>query len=202
MNEHADGWHEVVRQRITESIEAKQRLLDDETQLDLIVAMAAALASAVGIGNKVLVFGNGGSAADAQHIAAELLGRYLLERRSLPAVALADCSAAVTAIGNDYGYADVFSRQISGLGVPGDVAIGISTSGTSVNVIRAIETARSKGLTTMALTGAGDSPLKELSDFCLSVPTSDTPRIQECYMVVAHTICELVERTLESPFAG
>jgi D-sedoheptulose 7-phosphate isomerase len=196
-NALADEWQRVVRQRIRENIETTERLLHDPACVCLIARMAEAVARAVESGKKVLIFGNGGSAADAQHISAELLGRYLLDRRALPAVALADCSAAVTAIGNDYAYADIFSRQISGLGAPGDVAIGISTSGTSLNVIRGLETARAKGLTTMALTGAREGPLSDLVDFCLKVPAPDTPRIQECYMVVAHTICELVERTLD-----
>jgi D-sedoheptulose 7-phosphate isomerase len=200
-NTLAEERQHVVRQRITENIETTERLLHDSACVWLIARMAEAVAKAVERGKKVLIFGNGGSAADAQHISAELLGRYLLDRRALPAVALADCSAAVTAIGNDYAYADIFSRQISGLGAPGDVAIGISTSGTSVNVIRGLQTARANGLTTMALTGAREGPLSELADFCLKVPTPDTPRIQECYMVVAHTICELVEQTLDPPGA-
>jgi D-sedoheptulose 7-phosphate isomerase len=197
-----EEWQRVVRQRIRESIETAERLLDDQDLVRLIVRMAHALAAAVADGKKVLVFGNGGSAADAQHITAELLGRYALDRRSLPAVALADSSAAVTAIGNDYDYIDIFSRQISGLGAPGDIAIGISTSGKSPNVIRGIQTARAKGLTTMALTGARDGPLTQGSDYCLMLPASETPRVQECYMVVAHTICELVERTLEPSAEG
>jgi D-sedoheptulose 7-phosphate isomerase len=190
------GWQAVARKRIREHVATTERLLGNPDVVTMIARMAEVISGAVTNGSKVLLFGNGGSAADAQHIAGELVGRYLVDRRPLPAIALGDCGAAVTAIANDYEYADVFSRQISGLGAAGDVAVGISTSGTSPNVIRGMQTARVKGLTTMALTGARPGPLSELSDFCLHLPASDTPRVQECCMVVAHTICELVELTL------
>lgn len=192
-------WADLVRGRLTEHIEATNRLLEDDPSIQLIVAMASAVAEAVRRGNKILIFGNGGSAADAQHLAAELIGRYLFDRRPLPALALADSSASLTAIGNDYDYQDVFARQIEGLGAPGDVAIGLSTSGRSRNVIAALRMAQSRGLVTLALTGAHESPLAEVSDFCLRMPTSETPRVQECYMIAAHTICELVEETIVSP---
>ena len=129
---------------LTEHIDITRRLLEDDASIELIVAMATALADAVRTGNKVLIFGNGGSAADAQHLAAELVGRFLVDRRPFPALALADASAAVTAIGNDYGYQHVFARQVEGLGAPGDIAIAISTSGRSANVIQALRTARSR----------------------------------------------------------
>lgn len=200
-DESPDG-PSLVRKRLAEHIDTTRLLLDDEVSIELIVAMATAVADAVRTGNKVLIFGNGGSAADAQHLAAELVGRFLLDRRPFPALALADSSAAVTAIGNDYEYQHVFARQVEGLGAPGDVAIGISTSGRSANVIQALRMARSKGLVTMALTGAGQSQLAEVSDFCLRMPTSETPRVQECYMVAAHTMCELVEAAIVSSDAG
>jgi D-sedoheptulose 7-phosphate isomerase len=187
------GWPSLVRKRLTEHVDATRRLLDDDASIELIVSMASALAQALTSGSKVLIFGNGGSAADAQHLASELVGRFLVDRRPLPALALADSGASVTAIGNDYDYQHVFARQVEALGAPGDVAIGLSTSGRSANVIEALRTARSMGLVTMALTGARDSPLAQVSDFCLRMPTSETPRIQECYMVAAHTMCELVE---------
>lgn len=196
---HGNDSAALARRRINENIEAHRRLLLDGRAIDVVVLMAKTVAHALNAGKKLLIFGNGGSAADAQHIASELLGRYLIERRSLPALALADCSAAITAIGNDYDYGDVFARQLSGLGVAGDVALAISTSGTSTNVTRAVSTARSMGLTTIAITGAHDSPLLEMSDLCLRVPTFETPRIQECYMLVAHILCELVELSLAAP---
>jgi len=183
---------DVGRRRFGESADVKRRLAEPE-YVDTTVRIADAIAGALRAGGKVLVFGNGGSAADAQHIAAELLGRYMLERRSLPAIALADSSAAVTAIGNDYAYEDVFARPIEGLGAPGDVALGLSTSGSSPNVIRAMETAAAKGLVTIGMTGDGDCPLRDAVDICLSVPSTETPRIQEGYMLAAHTVCELVE---------
>ena len=201
MTEESPGWPALVRRRLTEHIDVTRRLLDDDASIDLIVAMATAVTEAVNAGNKVLIFGNGGSAADAQHLATELMGRFLVDRRALPAVAL-DSTAAVTAIGNDFDYPQVFARQVEGLGAPGDVAIGISTSGRSLNVIQALRTARSMGLVTMSLTGAGDSPLGEVSDFCLRVPTAETPRVQECYMVAAHTLCELVEAAIVSANAA
>jgi D-sedoheptulose 7-phosphate isomerase len=133
---------------------------------------------------------------DAGHLAAELLGRFYLERPALPAIALADTTAAMTAIGNDYGYDEVFARQLAGLGVAGDIAVGLSTSGNSTNVIRAFEQANQTGLVTVAFTGKEGGRSAEVAHHVLRMPTSDTPRIQECQMLVGHTICELVEREL------
>lgn len=161
--------------------------------------MAEVVWESVAAGNKLIIFGNGGSAADAQHLAAEFIGRYRLERPSMPALALADSSAALTAIANDYDYSTVFSRMIEGLGAPGDVALGISTSGQSANVAIGLDTARKRGLTTMAFTGASPGALAPFADFCLSIPASETARVQEGYMVVGHTLCELVEAHLASP---
>src|SRR5947209_16563485 len=165
---------EVVRRRFAESADVKRRLAEQH-YVDTTVRIADAISASLRGGGKVLVFGNGGSAADAQHIAAELLGRYMLERRSLPAIALADSSAAVTAIGNDYAYEDIFARPINGLGAPGDVALGLSTSGSSPNVLRAMERAAEKGLVTIGMTGDGDCPLREAVDICLSVPSTESP---------------------------
>jgi D-sedoheptulose 7-phosphate isomerase len=157
------------------------------------------IAAALREGGKLLLFGNGGSAADAQHIAAELLGRFLLDRPALPAVALADNSAALTAIANDYGYADVFARQVTGLGAPGDVALAISTSGDSANVLTGVAAARALGMGTIGLTGAGGGRLAAAVDVCIAVPADETPRIQEAHTVVGHVLCELVERELTIP---
>jgi D-sedoheptulose 7-phosphate isomerase len=192
----ADGpLGEVFRARIAESVAVKEALLAD-LAVETMAEIAAAALAALTAGHKILFFGNGGSAADAQHLAAELMGRFRLERRALPALALADNSSSVTAIANDYGYDDVFSRQIEGLADAGDVAIGISTSGRSANVIRGLETAAARGLTTVALTGSGGEALRAICDHCLCVPSTDTARIQECHMLVGHTLCEAVEAEL------
>jgi D-sedoheptulose 7-phosphate isomerase len=186
---------EVFRARIAESLSVREGLLADPA-LETMAGIAAAVAASLTAGHKILFFGNGGSAADAQHLAAELMGRFRLERRALPALALADNSSSVTAIANDYGYDDVFSRQIEGLGEAGDVAIGISTSGRSANVIRGLETAATRGMTTVALTGSGGETLRAVCDHCLCVPSTDTARIQECHMLVGHSLCEAVEAKL------
>jgi D-sedoheptulose 7-phosphate isomerase len=164
-----------------------------------IVATADAaerIAASLRAGGKVMFFGNGGSASDAGHLAAELLGRFALERRPLAAACLSDHTAATTAIGNDYGYDDVFARQLAGLGRPGDVAVGLSTSGSSANVVRALETARELGLVTVALTGASGGKVAAVVDVCIRVPSEDTPRVQELCMLLGHTLCELVEQDL------
>jgi D-sedoheptulose 7-phosphate isomerase len=192
----------VLRARIAESIAGGQRLLEHS---DAIAATADAAARVVGslrAGGKVMFFGNGGSASDAGHLAAELLGRFTLQRRSLAAACLSDHTAATTAIGNDYGFDEVFSRQVAGLGRPGDVAVGLSTSGNSANVVRGLEAARDCGLVTIALTGAGGGKLAGMVDVCIRVPSEDTPRVQELCMLLGHTLCELVEVELTGPEAG
>ena len=165
-------------------------------------ALAGSLAEAAGIvidacrsGHGVFVFGNGGSAADAQHIAGELVGRYLLERRGIKAVALSTDTSIVTAVANDYGFERIFARQIEALAVAGDVAVAISTSGNSANVVAALEQARQIGMKTVSLTGPGGGRCAALSDVLLAVPAGGqpTPRIQETHMVLYHTLCELVE---------
>ena len=142
---------------------------------------------------KVLLFGNGGSAADAQHIAAELCGRFYLDRAPLPALALHSNASLLTAIGNDISFDEIFARQVQALAVAGDLAIGISTSGKSENVIRGIMAAKSRGSRTVGLTGSTGGRLKELVDCCICVPSADTPRIQEVHILIGHIICELVE---------
>ncbi len=142
---------------------------------------------------KVLAFGNGGSAADAQHFAAELVGRYLRERRALPAIALTVDTSILTAVANDYGFDRVFARQIEALGAPGDVAFGISTSGGSPNVVAALKAARAHGLTTIALTGGDGGPVGRAADIHINVPDRATPRVQEVHRTLLHVICELVE---------
>lgn len=144
-------------------------------------------------GNKILIAGNGGSAADAQHFAGELVGRFLKERKGLGAVALSTDTSILTSIGNDYGYEEIFARQVEALGRPGDVLIGISTSGNSENIIRAVKKAQELGLTTICLTGMDGGKLKELCDYDMAVPLEETPRIQEFHTMTVHMMCELVE---------
>jgi D-sedoheptulose 7-phosphate isomerase len=165
--------------------------------VESVVEAAAAIVTSLKSGGSVLVFGNGGSAADAQHFAAELLGRYEKDRRAWPAVALTTDTSALTAIGNDYGFDRVFARQVEGLGKNGDVAIGISTSGNSANVLRAIETANERGLITVALTGRGGEAGK-IARLHVRVDEARTARIQEVHATLLHIICELVESDLSA----
>ena len=147
-------------------------------------------------GGKILIFGNGGSAADAQHIAAELVGRYKAERKGLAAIALTTDTSVLTSIGNDYGYERVFDRQVEALANEGDVVIGISTSGSSTNVINALKLANDSGCKTIGLSGRGGGDMNEVCDINLVVPAEDTPRIQEMHIVIGHTICHLIERNI------
>jgi len=157
---------------------------------------AAAVIDAYRQGKKLLVMGNGGSAADAQHMAAEMVGRFKLERRALPAVALTTDSSALTAIGNDYGFEKVFSRQVEALAAAGDVVIGISTSGNSPNVQAALELAADFGCRTVALLGKDGGSIKSVAEIALVVPTFDTPRVQEAHIAIIHIVCDLVEKSL------
>lgn len=159
----------------------------------LLDKVALEVVSALRQGGKLFFCGNGGSAADAQHLAAEFLGKFLLERSPWPAVALTANSSAVTAIGNDYGFNKVFARQLQGLGRKGDVVFGISTSGRSENVVEAFRAAREIGMLVVALTGSVESPMSELADIAIRVPSCETPRIQEMHITAGHTICELAE---------
>lgn len=185
-----------MRDRIQEAIDVCQSLLDDDAIAQAVDAVVEAIVASIKGGGKVLLCGNGGSAADAQHLAAELVGKFCLEREPYPALALSDNIAAVTAVGNDYGYAEVFSRAVRGLGAPGDVLIGLSTSGRSQNVIDAIVAARERGMVTVALVGTAGSPMEEASEHVLRVSGPSTARIQEGQMLLGHTIFELVEREL------
>lgn len=183
----------VVRQRIASSLEVHRRLLQ---QADAVCKVANELITAYKAGNQAIFFGNGGSAADAQHLAAELIGKFYLDRPALPAAPLNVNSSVLTAIGNDYSFDQVFARQIEALGKPGDVAIGLSTSGNSINVIAAIRAARNKGMVTVALTGESGGQLANEVDYCIHVPSRDTPRIQEGHILIGHILCELVEQAL------
>jgi D-sedoheptulose 7-phosphate isomerase len=185
----------LITTRITEHISLMSSLLEDSAYLAAVSSAAAAMAQALRAGNKVLFFGNGGSAADAQHLAAELTGRFLRERRSLPGLALSTNTSSVTAIGNDYGYDEVFARPLAGLGAAGDVAFGLSTSGNSPNVLRAMEVAHSKQMITIGLSGrAGKLPAAVQHAIC--IPCDCTPRIQEAHILTGHILCELLESEL------
>ncbi len=189
----ADQVQDRFRRQVEASIAAKQALLAD---LGPCVAVAQALIGAYRAGGQLFLFGNGGSAADAQHIAAEFLGRFYLERRALPAQALTVNTSALTAIGNDYGFEQVFARQLQALGRPGDVAVGISTSGNAPNVVAGLRAGREEGLTTVAMTGSGGGAARELADYWVGVPSDDVPRIQEAHIMIGHIWSELVEAAL------
>ena len=185
---------EIIQKTFQASIDIKTLLLADITRLEMLLKVARIASSTLKKGNKIMLCGNGGSAADSQHIAAEFIGRFEKERGSLAAIALTTDTSALTAISNDYGYDQVFSRQVDGLGQPGDLLIGISTSGNSENVIKAIKVAKAKGILTVAL--VGDKPngaMQGLADYTLAAPSSNTARIQECHILMMHTMCQLVE---------
>ena len=189
-------FEESVRVSIGASIAVKQQLLADHDLIAMVSRVTGVLIDALRAANKVVLFGNGGSAADAQHIAAEFVGRFAFDRPALPALALSVNTSCVTAIGNDYGFDLVFSRQIEALGRRGDVAIGISTSGKSANVLRGMATAKKIGLHTVGLAGSGGGALAGAVDHCICAPSSETPRIQECHILIGHIISELVEQTI------
>ena len=183
---------------IDASIAAKQSLLSSPETLSTIAKVSEVVVNAIRQSNKVLLFGNGGSAADAQHIAAEFVGRFAFDRPALAALALSVNTSCITAIGNDFGFDRVFSRQIEALGRAGDVAIAISTSGNSLNVLRGLSVAKAMGLHTIALTGCLGGKVRNEVDHCICVPSNVTPRIQECHMLIGHIISELVEETIFS----
>lgn len=185
-----------VTRAIQASIAVKEILVRNTEVVSIIAKVSELLIDAFQRRNKVILFGNGGSAADAQHVAAEFVGRFAFDRAALPALALSVNTSCITAIGNDYGFDLVFSRQIEALGHAGDVAIGISTSGNSPNVIQAASVAKKMGLHTVALSGNGGGKLKNAVDHCICVPSNETPRIQECHILIGHIISELVEKAI------
>ncbi|MFA5165374.1 MAG: D-sedoheptulose 7-phosphate isomerase [Candidatus Omnitrophota bacterium] len=181
---------------IQESISVKSALMSAGPQLENIQKAAESMIKALKSGGKVIVFGNGGSAADSQHIAAEIVGRFMKERKGLPAIALTVNTSVLTAIANDYSYEEVFSRQLDAVAAKNDVAIGISTSGKAQNVIRAVALANDKGLDTIALTGGDGGGLAKTAKISIIVPSKSTPRIQESHVTIAHILCQLVEEAL------
>lgn len=193
---NSSDFEQRVGRSIQASIAVKELLLQNVEIVSTVAKVSELLIDVFRKGNKVVLFGNGGSAGDAQHIAAEFVGRFAFDRPALPALALSVNTSCVTAIGNDYGFDQVFSRQIEALAHRGDVAIGISTSGQSANVLRAMATAKKMGLRTVGLTGSAGSKLRDAVDHCICVPSNETPRIQECHILVGHIISELVEQTI------
>jgi D-sedoheptulose 7-phosphate isomerase len=178
------------------SVAALHAAAKDGALLRLVAEIAQAIEVSLRAGGKLLIAGNGGSAADAQHLAAEFLSRYLLDRRPLPAVALTTDTSVLTAVGNDYGFEHVFERQVRGLGRPGDVFLAISTSGRSPNVLRALEVARDLGLVTVGFSGAAETGMRGLCRYFLAVASNETAVVQQIHMVAGHAICALVERAL------
>jgi len=188
--------HQKIKDIIQSSIDVKQKLLSDAVLVKRIETVTALIAHAFETGHKVLFCGNGGSAADAQHLAAEFSGRFYSDRDPLPSEALHCNSSYMTAVANDYGYDVVYSRIVKGMGKPGDVLVGLSTSGNSVNIIKAMEQAKEIGMITVVLSGETGGRLKALCDHLINVPSNDTPRIQESHILIGHIICQLVEEEL------
>ena len=191
---------EIILREINDSISVKQKILEDAELLHSVEKVANECVEAYSRGNRVLLAGNGGSAADAQHIAAEFVSRYAFDRPGLPAIAFTTDTSMLTAIGNDYGYEQIFRRQLQANGRQGDIFIGISTSGNSPNVLAALQSAKELGITAVGLTGQGETKMHEHCDYCIRVPSESTPRIQESHILLGHIICGIVEDALfENP---
>ena len=186
----------TIRNQIRQSADNFMAMSADEELLECVGVVASACVGALRNGNKVLFAGNGGSAADSQHLAGELVSRFYYDRPGLPSFALTTDTSVLTAIGNDYGYERLFARQIEAVGVAGDIFFAISTSGNSPNILEAIRTAREKGLITVGMTGSNGGDLAGLCDHCLRVPSDATPRIQEGHILLGHTVCQMIEAEL------
>lgn len=185
-----------IKEHLTDSIFVKEQILKEENLITLIKRASLEVIKAYKKGNKTLLAGNGGSAADAQHIAGEFVSRFYFDRPGIASIALTTDTSVLTAIGNDYGYENLFSRQLQAQGVKGDVFIGISTSGNSKNILKALEVCQEKEITSIGLTGMSGGTMSELCDFCIKIPSSCTPRIQEAHILVGHIICAIVEEEL------
>ncbi len=185
--------NDKIKNLILSSIETKQQLASDESMIQRLQTCSEIITAAFKAGKKVLFCGNGGSAADAQHLAAEFSGRFYTDREALPAEALHCNTSYLTAVANDYSYDVVYARLIQGIGREGDVLIGLSTSGNSKNILEAFKVAKNKNMITIGLTGASGGEMKQYSDYLLNVPSTDTPRIQESHILLGHIICQLVE---------
>jgi D-sedoheptulose 7-phosphate isomerase len=191
-----NDFEQRAAETIRASIATKQLLLSNQEVIADIAKVSEIMVAAFEKGNKVFLFGNGGSAADSQHIAAEFVGRFAFDRPPLPALALSVNTSCLTAIGNDYGFDLTFARQLEALAKPGDVAIGISTSGNSPNVLQGLAAAKKLGLHTVAFAGCTGGKMKNAADFCICAPSNETPRIQECHILIGHIISGLVEATI------
>jgi D-sedoheptulose 7-phosphate isomerase len=187
---------DFAAQQISESITVKEAMLNDAELIAAVESIAALIVETYRNGGKVLLAGNGGSAADAQHIAAELVSRFTFDRPALPAMALTTDTSILTAISNDYGYDSLFSRQLEASAKPGDVFIAISTSGNSPNIVRALETANDIGVVAVGLTGATGGKMADLCRYCVNIPSTDTPRIQEGHIMIGHILCASTEQIL------
>jgi D-sedoheptulose 7-phosphate isomerase len=186
---------EIIQTELAESVRVKQALLADETVLRRISVIAGLMVDAYKAGHKTMWAGNGGSAADAQHMAGELVNKFTFDRPGLAALSLSTDTSIITAIGNDYGFDRLFARQVEAQGCPGDVFIGISTSGKSPNLVNALSACRTKGITSVAIVGANPCPMDEY-DYVIHVPSTETPRIQECQTLIGHILCYIVEHEL------
>ncbi len=184
---------EKIRNIIKASINVKQQLLENDNLLQTITEVTDTIVQALQRGNRIYLCGNGGSAADAQHLAAEFSGRFYIDRKALPAEALHCNTSYLTAVANDYSYDVVYARLIDGIGNSGDVLIGLSTSGNSANIVKAFEVAKAKGIVTVGFTGLSGGVMKDISDYLINVPSTDTPHIQESHIMVGHVICQLSE---------
>ena len=189
---------DLIKKRINKSINIKQVLLQDKNLIKITNNIVDLCIKTIKSNNKILFCGNGGSAADAQHLAAELSGRFYINRKPINAEALHVNSSYITAVGNDFSFNDIYSRALQAKGVKGDVLIGLSTSGNSKNILSAFKIAKKMNITTVGFTGNSDNKLSKKSDFLIAIPSDETPRIQECHMLIGHIICELIESNLFS----
>ncbi|EHL4788421.1 phosphoheptose isomerase [Campylobacter jejuni] len=191
-----ENLNSYIKEHFQESILVKEQILKDENLITLIKNASLEVIKAYKNGNKTLLAGNGGSAADAQHIAGEFVSRFYFDRPGIASIALTTDTSILTAIGNDYGYENLFARQVQAQGVKGDIFIGISTSGNSKNILKALELCKQKEIISIGLSGASGGAMNELCDYCIKVPSTCTPRIQEVHILIGHIICAIVEEEL------
>ncbi|EAH8592395.1 SIS domain-containing protein [Campylobacter jejuni] len=191
-----ENLNSYIKEHFTDSILVKEQILKDENLITLIKNVSLEVIKAYKNGNKTLLAGNGGSAADAQHIAGEFVSRFYFDRPGIASIALTTDTSILTAIGNDYGYENLFARQVQAQGVKGDVFIGISTSGNSKNILKALELCKQKEIISIGLSGASGGAMNELCDYCIKVPSTCTPRIQEAHILIGHIICAIIEEEL------
>lgn len=187
---------EFIQASIGQSLELKALILSDRAFISRVARVAGAAVKALRAGGKIMLAGNGGSAADAQHLAAEFVNRFRFDRPALPALALSVNTSVLTSIANDSAYDNIFARQVEALGAKGDLFIGISTSGTSPNILKALKACRPKRIITVGLTGQNRRKMEKLCDYCLAVPSADTPRVQEAHIMLGHIICDIIEKIL------